>query len=146
MKKEDRKEYRQAYYAANKEKRKASSKAWRAKNKEYWKAWYEANKQERSKYLKAYSKAEVNSFGQTRQSIRYKSRQILKKMHLHIPDYEIHHCFTYDDPAKFIYISKSLHLKIHQYLRDNNIDAGIDHWMAIRDIVNSTDEFMYIMC
>ena len=67
-------------------------------------------------------------------------------MHLHIPDYEIHHCFTYDDPAKFIYISKSLHLKIHRYLRDKNIDAGIDHWMDIRHLVNSTDEFMYIMC
>ena len=67
-------------------------------------------------------------------------------MNLHIDGYEIHHCFGYEDPSKFIYISKSLHSKIHQYLRDNNIDASTDHWMHIRDIVNSTDEFMYIKC
>ena len=67
-------------------------------------------------------------------------------MNLKIPGYEIHHCFGYEDPSKFIYISKELHLKIHQYLRDNNIDADTDHWMAIRDLVNNADEFMYIKC
>ena len=129
--KEHYKAYQKAYYQAHKEQHKAQMKA-----------WYEAHKEERY----AYKKAEVNSLGESKSSIRQKSRHILKKMHLNIPDYEIHHCFGYEDPSKFIYISKSLHLKIHQYLRDNNIDASNDHWMAIRDLVNSTDEFMYIKC
>ena len=127
MTKEERKEYMKAYYQAHK--------------KEI-QAWYEAHKEERY----AYKKAEVNSLGESKSSIRLKSRYILKKSGIKISDYEIHHCFGYEDPSKFIYISKSLHLKIHQYLRDNNIDASNDHWMAIRDIVNSTDEFMYIKC
>lgn len=127
----DRKEYMKSWKAAHRESEKAKKKAWR-----------EAN---RDKYID-YMKSDVNSLGQTKANIRSKSYNILKQMHLKIPGYEIHHCFGYEDPAKFIYISKELHLKIHQYLRDNNIDAGKDHWMAIRDIVNSTDEFMYIKC
>ena len=94
--------------------------------------------------MKDYNKADVNSKGQTKNSIRNKSLYILKQMNLHIDGYEIHHCFGYDDPSKFIYISKALHLKIHKYLRDNNIDASTDHWMLIRDIVNDTNEFTYI--
>ena len=116
------------------------------KAKEYLKAWYEAHKEERNAYMKAYRKADVNSIGQTKHSIRMKSQHILKQMNLHIDGYQIHHCFGYEDASKFIYISKSLHLKIHKYLRDNNIDADSDHWMAIRDLVNATDEFMYIKC
>lgn len=141
-----KKAHGKVYYQANKEQKKASIKAWRAENKEYWKAWYAAHKEQYNAYKKAYAKNEVNSLGQTKESIRQKSRQILKQMNLHIDNYEIHHCFGYDDPAKFIYISKALHLKIHKYLRDDNIDASNDHWMEIRDLVNSTDEFMYIKC
>ena len=147
--KEYMKEYHKAYYKAHKEERKAYYQA----HKEEAKAWYEANKEERKarrearkEEIKEYIKADVNSLGQTKHSIRCKSQSILKQMNLHIPGYEIHHCFGYEDPSKFIYISKALHLKIHQYLRDNNIDAGKDHWMDIRDIVNSTDEFTYIKC
>lgn len=128
-----------AYYQAHKEEAKASMKAWQQSHKEYYRDY-------QRDYMKAYLKSDVNSLGQTKSSIRVKSKSILKKMNLHIPGYEIHHCFGYEDPAKFIYISKALHLKIHQYLRDNNIDAGKDHWMQIRDLVNSTDEFMYIKC
>lgn len=157
MNKEQCRAYQRAYYEAHKEKInaaakawyqehkeecKATMKAWREENRDYWKAWNATHREE----VKAYKKAEVNSLGQTKSSIRWRSRHILKQMHLHIPGYEIHHCFGYDDPSKFIYISRSLHLKIHQYLRDNNIDAGHDHWMAIRDMVNATDEFMYIKC
>lgn len=143
MNSQERKEQRKEYYQANKEKFKAANKAWYHEhqevfNKDYYKARYQARKE--------YFKSDVNTLGQTKHSIRMKSRYILKKMNLNIPGYEIHHCFGYEDPSKFIYISKELHLKIHQYLRDNNIDAGKDHWMAIRDIVNSTDEFMYIKC
>lgn len=147
------KEYKKAWREANKDKVKAyskayrqahnkDSKAYRQVHKEESKAWREVNKEQ----IKAYMHADVNALGQTKESIRLKSRRILKQMNLHIPGYEIHHCFGYEDPSKFIYISKALHLKIHQYLRDNNISAASDHWMQIRDIVNSTDEFMYIKC
>ena len=96
--------------------------------------------------MKSYMKSDRNANGDTKESIRSKSRAILKQMNLHIPGYEIHHCFGYEDPSKFIYCSKSLHLNIHKYLREHNISASCDHWMAIRDLVNSTDEFMYIKC
>ena len=155
----DRKEYMKAWKEAHKESEKAKLKAWKEAHKESEKAkkkaWYEAHKQEHNAYMKAYKEAhkqelkeykktDVNSLGKTKTSIRMKSWHILKKMHLHIPRYEIHHAFGYDDPSKFIYISKSLHLKIHQYLRDNNISADTDHWQAISHIVNSTYEFIYI--
>lgn len=133
--KEQRNAYARKYYAAHKEQHIAVCKAYRQANKERYNA-----------YQKAYKKSDVNSLGESKNSIRTKSRQILKQMNLNIPGYQIHHCFGYEDASKFIYISKSLHLKIHKYLRDNNIDADKDHWMQIRDLVNSTDEFMYIKC
>lgn len=135
MTKEERKEYMKAWYQAHK-------KEHNKKCKDY----YEAHKEECYAYKNEYIKSDLNLLGHTKQSIRLKSRRILKCMNLHIDNYEIHHCFGYEDPSKFIYISKALHLKIHQYLRDNKIDAATDHWMAIRDLVNSTDEFMYIKC
>ena len=153
MTKEEYKAYMKAYYQSHREEAKAYYQSHREEDKAYYqahkeekkatvKAWYEAHREE----AKAYMKSDVNSFGQTKNYIRQKSRYILKKMNLNIPDYEIHHCFGYEDPSKFIYISKSLHLKIHQFLRDNKISADTDHWMKIRDLVNSTDEFMYIKC
>ena len=154
MTKEEIKEYYKVYYQEHKEEIKASAKAYYQANKEerkaYSKAYKKAHKEQynayQKVYMKAYMKNEVNSLGQIKNAVRSKSRYILKHMNLNIPGYEIHHCFGYEDPAKFIYISKSLHLKIHEYLREHNIDAGKDHWMQIRDIVNSTDEFMYIKC
>ena len=155
---EDRKEYAKAYmkayYEAHKEEMKAYAKAYKQTHKEeskaYQKAWYESNKEHyrdyQKDYHKDYYKSDLNSLGQTKGSIRIKSQRILKQMNLHIDGYEIHHCFGYEDPSKFIYCSKSLHLKIHQLLRDKNIDANSDHWMDIRDLVNSTDEFWYIKC
>ena len=130
--KRDRKEYMKAYYQAHKEEKKAQKKA-----------YYQAHKEKKKAYIKAYMKTDLNSLGQTKNSIRCVSNNILKKMKLKIPGYEIHHCFGYDDPTKFIYISKSLHLKIHQFLRDNNIAADSDHWMQIRDMVLHCNEYFY---
>ena len=144
------KAYNKEYYEAHKEARKATMKAYRESHKEEikasMKAWKESNKERYNAYKKAYYKSELNSLGQTKHSIRCKSHAILKQMNLHIKGYEIHHCFGYEDPSKFIYISKSLHLKIHKYLREHNIDASCDHWMQIRDLVNDTNEFTYIKC
>ena len=167
MTKEEKKAYMKAWKEAHKESEKAKmkayrqahkeeAKAYRQAHKEQIKAYRQAHKQEYTSYQKAYRqatkeqrkaymKSDVNSFGETKNSIRKKSLRILKKSGLKIPGYENHHCFGYEDPSKFIYCSKELHLKIHQFLRDNNIDADTDHWMAIRDIVNDTDAFVYIM-
>ena len=130
--KEEVKAANKAYYEANKEEIKASKKAYRQAHKEHYNA-----------YMKDYNKADVNSHGQTKNSIRVKSLHILKRMNLHIDGYEIHHCFGYEDPSKFIYISKSLHLKIHQFLRDNNIDVDSNHWLRIRDMVLHCNEYFY---
>ena len=121
MTKQDRIEYMRAWKAAHREHEKAKKKA-----------WCEANKEQ----CKAYQKADVNSLGESKHSIRVKSNAILKRMNLYIPHYEIHHCFTYDDPSKFIYCSKSLHLKIHQFLRDNHIDADSNHYEQIKHLLD----------
>lgn len=127
MTKDERKAYQKAWYEAHKE----QMKVYRHARKEQTKAYMKA-------YMKAYLKSDVNSLGQTKKSIRQKSSYILKKMNLKIPGYEIHHCCTYDDPSKFIYCSKELHLKIHQYLRDNNIDADSDHYEQIKHLLDDS--------
>lgn len=104
------------------------------------------NNPEYNAYSKEYLRNDLNSSGKTKCSIRAKSRRILfdKRHHTKLKEYEIHHCFGYDDPSKFIYIPKSLHNKIHQYLRDNNIDTDNDHYNAIKYILNDCEEYMYI--
>lgn len=138
--KEERKEYLKAYYQAHKESEKAKCKAWHEAHKEErkasMKAWCESHKEEIKAYNKKYIKADVNSLGQTKNSIRLKSRIILKKSGIKIPGYQIHHCFTYDDPTKFIYCSKEIHLQIHKFLRDNNIDADTDHYDKIKHLLD----------
>ena len=125
----NRKEYHKAWYEAHKEEQNAKSKA-----------YYQEHKEEYNEYSKAYHKANLNSLGQTKNNIRRKSRYVLERMNLHIDGYEVHHCFGYEDPNKFIYISKSLHLKIHKLLRENNIPADSNHWLAIRELVNNADK------
>lgn len=129
MTKEEIKEYKKAWHAAHKESEKAKMKAWREANIEHYRTYQKA-------YKKEYTKADVNTLGQTKQSIRLKSLSILKKSGIKIPGYEVHHCFTYNDPTKFIYCSKELHLKIHQFLRDNNIDADSDHYEQIKQLLD----------
>lgn len=118
--------------------RKAYIKAWQAAHKEQIKAYMKSYDKTHKEQRKAYHKADVNSLGQTKQSIRKKSWRILKKMNLNIHGYQIHHCFTYDDPNKFIYCSKELHLKIHQFLRDNNIDADSNHYDQIKHLLDDS--------
>lgn len=137
--KEELKEYKKNYYQKHKKEHALSMKAWVSANKEHYKSYQKG-------YMKTYLKSDLNSLGQSKHSIRQKSYYILKKMNLHINGYEIHHCFGYEDASKFIYCSKSLHQKIHQFLRDNKINVDSDHWMEIRDIVNDTDKFVYIKC
>ena len=134
--KEQRKAYKKEWYEANKESEKAKKKAWNEAKKEQRKAYRQAHKEDYNEYIRNYKKNDVNSLGQTKESIRHKSNYILKKSGIKIPGYEIHHCFTYDDPSKFIYCSKEIHLKIHQFLRDNNIDADSDHYEQIKHLLD----------
>ena len=97
-------------------------------------------------YQKEYRKKDLNSDGKTKDSIRFQSNKILFKQRKHtkLKDYQIHHAFGYNDPSKFIYIPKSLHYKIHQYLRDNNIDADSNHYDYIKHMINECEEYTYI--
>ena len=161
MNKQERKEYNKAYYQANKEKIKASAKAWRAANKEQKKeqnkAYYAANKEQCKAYYKAhkeqykayqkvykkeYTKNEVNALGQTKSSIRQKSQHYLNKYGTKIPGYQIHHCCTYTEPYKFIYCSKEMHHLIHSYLKQHNIDADSDHYEQIKHLLDDS-VFLY---
>ena len=132
----------------DKAKQKEYKKAWNQEHREeikaYQKAWEQANKEER----KAYNKSDTNSLGQTKNSIRKKSRNYLFNVlkHTKMDGYEIHHCFGYEDYKKFIYIPKSLHLEIHQFLRDNGIDADSDHYSKIAHLVVAWDGYVYIKC
>lgn len=136
----DRKEYMRDWYQAHKKEVKARSKDYYKANKESKnarsKAWNKAHKEEIKEYMKDYNKADVNLLGQTKASIRRKSNTYLAKYGTKIPGYEIHHCCTYNEPYKFIYCSKEIHLKIHQYLRDNNIDADSNHYEQIKHLLN----------
>lgn len=118
---------KKAYYQKHKEDKKAYNKSYRESHKDYY-----------NDYSKKYSKDDVNSFGKTKDSIRHKSKYYLKKHGTKIPGYQIHHCFTYDEPYKFIYCSKEKHLEIHQYLRDNNINADTNHYEQIKHLLDDT--------
>lgn len=99
-----------------------------------------------NEYKKEYSRNDLNSKGTTKSSIRGQSRRILfeERKHTKLKDYQIHHAFGYEDPMKFIYIPKSLHVKIHQYLRDNSIDADSNHYDYIKHMINECSEYTYI--
>ena len=144
--KEKQKEYNKAWRQAHMEERKARAKAYYQAHKEKTKAYYQAHKEERNAYLKSYSKSDTNSFGKTKHIIRVKSNHYLFNVlkHTKLEGYEIHHCFGYDDYRNFIYIPKSLHLKIHQFLRDNGISADTDHYNKIVHLIIECEEYVYI--
>ena len=138
MNSEERKEYMKAWYQANKDKCKAWYQANKEHKKEQIKAWREAHKKQYNTYRNAYTKSDLNSLGQTKQSIRRKSRYYLNKYGTKIPGYQIHHCCTYDDPYKFIYCSKEMHRLIHAYLRQHEIDADSDHYEQIKHLLDDS--------
>ena len=138
MNSEERKEYMKAWYEANKDKCKAWYQANKEHKKEQFKAWREAHKKQYNTYRNAYTKSDLNSLGQTKQSIRRKSRYYLEKYGTKIPGYQIHHCCTYDDPYKFIYCSKEMHRLIHAYLRQHNIDEDSEHYKYIKHLLDDS--------
>ena len=138
----DRKEYGKAWREAHKEDIKSYNKAWYEAHKESEKtkkkAYKQAHKEQCKAYTRNYIKSDLNVLGQTKESIRHKSRRYLNKYGTKIPGYQIHHCSTYEDPTKFIYCSKEMHRLIHAYLRQHNIDADSDHYKYIKHLLDDT--------
>ena len=99
-----------------------------------------------TEYYREYTKNDLNSNGKTKHNIRGQSYYILFKQreHTKIKGYQIHHCFGYEDPNKFIYIPKVLHTKIHRFLRDNNIDADSNHYKYIVHMINECTDYTYV--
>lgn len=125
------------------EARREYMKQYRAEDKEYSKRIRKWRTEHRERGRKKQAE-DVNSAGVTKHWIRVQSHNILFDKHTKLSGYEIHHCFGYEDPSKFIYIPKNLHIKIHQLLRDNRIPSDSNHWNTIRDLVNSCEEYIYI--
>ena len=144
--KEEAKAYRKAYYQAHKEEEKAQVRAHYQSHREEIKAYKKAYNKEHREEHKAYKKSDTNSLGQMKNSIRIKSSRYLFNVlkHTKLKGYEIHHCFGYEDSKRFIYIPKSLHLQIHQFLRDNEIDADTDHYSKIVHLIIECEEYVYI--
>lgn len=124
-------------------------------NRKYTRKYIDEHRESRNEYkrkynsehreqIRKYKASDVNSVGITKNYIRLMSNNILFETHSKLPGYEIHHCFGYEDPNRFIYIPKTLHRKIHQQLRDNKISADSNHWNSIRELVNSCEEYTYI--
>ena len=127
------------------------------KSKFYNKMYRQLHKEKKRAYMQAYAKNhkeelnqrvrdDKNLKGQTKALIRVLSQNILfkKRKHTRLENYEIHHCFGYNDPTKFIYITKKLHLEIHQLLRDLSVESDSNHWDIIRNLVNDCNEYTYI--
>ena len=144
--KEKEREYHKAWYQKHREEKKAYYQEHREEKKAGAKAYYQSHKEECKARVKAYTKSDTNSLGQTKDSIRKKSIYYLFNVlkHNKLSGYEIHHCFGYDDYRNFIYIPKSLHLKIHQFLRDNHIYADTDHYNKIVHLIIACEEYVYI--
>lgn len=145
---EDKKAKRKMRYAKRCEECKARSKKYRAEHleehKAYRKKYLAEHREECNARKKKHLSENLNRNGVTKHQIRVLSRRFLNRSHSNLTGYEIHHCFGYEDPNKFIYIPKTMHQQIHKILRDNNIPADSDHWNVIRDIVNSYEGYTYI--
>lgn len=116
----------------------------KSKYKERVRKYQNEHRREHREYMRKYRSQDLNPLERRKHSIRTQSRRYLLSKHSRLIGYEIHHCFGYDDPNKFIYIPKTLHKEIHWLLRDKGISANTDHWMAIRELVNSCDQYTYI--
>jgi hypothetical protein len=133
MTREERKEYMKKYNAERRE-----------YLKEYHSKWRSEHREEFNSGIRKRSSEDLNKNGLTKNSIRIRSGKILGKCHAKLEGYEIHHCFGYEDPGKFIYIPRELHQKIHQFLRDKHIQADIDHFNTIRGLISSYPGYTYI--
>jgi len=158
--KEHLKELHKKWYNENKEKQKELCKKYKEEHKDeikayqrnyhknYNKAYYKLHKDEFKLKRKQNNCISIHHYDKFKEYLqvsdnkkkhytRIKSSQYLFKTlkHTKIKEYEIHHCFGYDNFKHFIYIPKELHIEIHQFLRDNNINADSNHFSQIEHII-----------
>lgn len=98
------------------------------------------------KHREYYKEYLIDDNNKHKHIVRNQSACILFKQRKHtkLKGYEIHHCFGYDDPSKFIYIPKTLHSAIHKFLREHFIDASSNHYKYITELLNNCVEYTYI--
>ena len=144
------KKYSQEHKDEIKAYQKAYQKAYREEHKNEIMAYNSAYQKEHKDEINVNRKPKVHHYNHLKEYLqiddnkkkhytRIKSSQYLFKTlkHTKIKEYEIHHCFGYDDFKHFIYIPKELHLEIHQFLRDNNISADSNHFNQIEHIITN---------
>ncbi len=144
---ERRREYLRKYLKKWRSEHKEDMRKRRSDHPEYRARQMKRRSERREEYNASHRKyraENLNTHGVPKSRIRVMSGKILDSCHAKLSGYEIHHCFGYEDPNRFIYVPKSLHIQIHQLLRDKKIPADSDHWFAIRDLVNSCQEYTYI--
>lgn len=146
MTSEKRKVYRKKWRDEHREHLREQRKKYREEHREEKNSQHRKYKAEHREHLRECKYADVNCAGVTKHLIRIMSNKILSSSHAKLQGYEIHHCFGYENPNRFIYIPKTLHTQIHRLLRDNDIPADSVHWNAIRDLVNECEEYTYIRC
>jgi hypothetical protein len=158
MTKEEHKERRREYMRKRvaehreeyREKHKEYKRKWRAEHREECREHNRNRRsehlEERREYMRKYIGQNLNQSGEKKHTIRLRSHRYLFSKHAKLDDYQIHHCFGYEDFKKFIYVPKTLHTQIHMLLRDLKIQSDANHWIAIRELVNSCDQYTYISC
>ena len=116
---------------------------------EYRKQWIEKNRDKVNSYSRSWKKSHIQQIynytrndktynGLSKNTIRNYSHNYLKKNYHKIEGYEIHHCCTYCEPYKFIYVSHQKHLEIHKFLRENNIKSDTNHYELIKHLLDET--------
>ena len=133
-------------YAEQREAKKAYQMKYNAEHREERKKYYAEHREEHNARRNKRLSEDLNKNGVKKSNIRNLSGQILKKVHAKLDGYEIHHCFGYEDPERFIYIPRKLHREIHSLLYSLHIPAEDNHWNVIRDMVNSCEEYTYVRC
>lgn len=140
---EERREYNRKRRDEHRKEYSARRRKWNTEHREEHNArkkkYYAEHREEYNAIMRKRLAEDLNKNGVKKSNIRKRSRRILDRCHANLTGYEIHHCFGYEDPNKFIYIPKSLHIQIHQFLKDNEIPADSNHWNLIRELVNECE-------
>lgn len=149
------------YTEIEKQKAREYSRKWRLEHPNYNKEYNNSHKNLKSKlnkrwkiknhkkmvdYHREYLPTKKNNNGDTKNNIRVKSNYYLFKQlkHSKLKNYEIHHCFGYENHKNFIYIPIDLHIKIHVFLNEHNISPDTNHFSAIVHLINECEEYTYI--
>lgn len=100
----------------------------------------------KNNWFKEYRNKDTNSEGILLTNIRVRSHKYLVNElgFEKIPGYHIHHCFTYDDEERFVYLPAWLHHRIHRFLKKNGISAKDDHYQLILPMLRESRVAVYL--